>query len=121
MKIDDPMSWVDTKGGMHDVFVETLAIDVSNNRLLLVVEDINANFSGLEGYRTSKCELVFEAVRSIFLDLELHEGLAFSDVKIIESGNGYRFEAVLRYGGGLLADKCPSLTFSFVTLDVFER
>ncbi len=120
MKLFDPISWLLDKGALHDVFVESISLDVSQQTMAIIVEDINANFASATGYRPVRCELLFQSCKAIWLDVEPADGIAFSDAKIVQDGEHYKFEAALRYGAGSEFERRSSIFVSFRELTVVE-
>lgn len=116
----DPISWLQDKGALHDVFVESISLNVSRQTMAIIVEDIHANFAGAVGYRPAKCELIFHYCKAIWLDVEPTDGIAISDAKIVSVGDRYKFEAMLRYGAGSEFERRSSISIFFGKLTVVE-
>lgn len=108
-KITNPVEYLDQLGGMHDALVLNLSIDCVSSSLSIVVDDINANFEGLDDYLgEAKAELAFTGVSGVS----------------IANGNFEKpwiFECVAKDEGGVCSIIChlsPSglLEFKFTTL-----
>ena len=62
-RIDDPRSFLHESGGLHDAEITQLHWDITKRAVSILVDDLNANFSGLPEYQ-GRCSgrLIFESV-----------------------------------------------------------
>lgn len=121
MKLIDPITWLRDEVGLHDVFVESIILDVSRQTMIISVEDVNANFANMSGYCAIGCELRFETCKAVWIDVEPADGITFSDANIAQVGDRFKFEATLRYGAGSEFERRSSIAVSFGELSVVEK
>jgi hypothetical protein len=116
--VRDPQAWAHSLGGLHDLGIASLKIDVDNGRVEFEVDDLNINEEGSPGYEPRPCTLVFERVRKFGADCDLTESLYIAKAEIRDG-----FEAVFLIAGrvGPYEGKYPSIRLQFEDLGIRDR
>jgi hypothetical protein len=123
--IDDPVAYVETLGGLHDVWVDRFSVDASAETLEVVMRDMHANFAGLAeypGYQTPKpASLIFAGVSSLQMDLDVTEGIRISALTVTGKLPTMKLEIHLSAGYGSVSGGRRSVSADFQSLSVLEN
>jgi hypothetical protein len=115
----DPVRFVRDLGGLHDVLIEDIHIAEDNERVVLSINDLNANFVGFEEYKGRRqCDLNFHGVTDVFIDLNLGEGIFISELKLKSNNSSFCAEFDLNAGGGAITKCVKSIVITFHTMTI---
>ncbi|GAB2176525.1 hypothetical protein [Dongia sp. agr-C8] len=116
--VEDPVSWVQKLGGLHDVRIESAEFITDAQSLTLTLNDLNGNFTGLpeyEGFRPAA--LIFREAKSLFFDIDLTDGgVRISNLLIEKTVAGFRLGIQLNIGIGSASEVRPSIISEFTAL-----
>src|SRR5665213_1735878 len=119
LSINDPLTYLAELGHLHDVEINKLSVDIEHQMLDLVVDDINANFTDLpENPGRMAAMLRFGGVTSLFLDLDLAEGLRISSASVTGENANFQLDVEFNIGYGRITKGRPPMTLKFKTLAV---
>lgn len=102
-RIDDPASFFDALGGMHDADIEQIAWDALARTVTLFDDDLNSNFVGLPEYAgLVKAKFKFEDVEHLLLSCEANKEdvQRVYTLEVLSTQDSQAYEAVLRFSPG---------------------
>jgi len=118
--IENPIEFFAALGGLHDVRINSIALDIEEQILALMLDDLYWNFEGTPEYPGERpCVLLFFGVSAVKFHCGIDEGMRISELRIIEEAGPlkpYRLEVDLNIGGVTKAGK--SITASFGALEI---
>ncbi|NIA67396.1 hypothetical protein HBA54_02200 [Pelagibius litoralis] len=110
-RINDPKSYFENLGGLHDARVKGLKWLKECHQLSMYIDDINSNFLGTPEYQGAlPAEIVFEGIEVLDIGLEIKSD-SFSIYDIgIESGKS-GFSVSIKFApGGRMSFVCANVT-----------
>ena len=117
--ITDPVHFIQALGGLHDVWIERVTVDIERRSLELSTNDLNANFVGLpEDPGRRPCALLFLGVSRFFTSIDIKDGLVVSDAEVTHNDDGFEIAIDLREGAANFAGR--SIAFAFDGLAVVD-
>lgn len=118
--VEDPIEFFGALGGLHDVRINGISLDIEEQILALMIDDLYWNFEGTPEYPGERpCALIFFGVSSLKFHGDIEEGLRIGELRVMEEVGPlkpYRLEVDLNIGGVTKAGK--SITASFGSLEI---
>lgn len=88
MRIENPTSYFDELGDLHDGKIITINLNEANNSVSLRLEDLHCNFQGLPEYQgLMPVEIIFEGITEVEKLLDLRSPATIYTLEIFETGN----------------------------------
>jgi hypothetical protein len=98
-KVEDPVEFLSSLGGLHDVRITGINLDRGKSSLTLIVADLHANFAGLPDDRGRlPCALLFSGVGAASVIVDFAEGVVISEANVRADDRHFHFEAALTSG-----------------------
>ena len=97
--IADPQAYFDALGGLHDVNIDRLAIDIEASTLTLQIDDLRANFANPPPVPPQSATIVFAEVIDLRLAFDLREGVRIGSLEIRRFERGFELRLALSSGG----------------------
>ena len=123
-RIDDPVGFIASLGGLHDVRVQSLKFLVETKKLIFSTDDLNANFTELDEYPGRRpCDVVLLGISEFLADMEIVGGLWISAATVTKRTGGlpgYRLEFDLSDGGGATSRGARSIQVVFSAMEIHE-
>ncbi|MDO9413625.1 MAG: hypothetical protein Q7T81_13730 [Pseudolabrys sp.] len=117
--IGDLKQFFSSLGGLHDVRIDSISIDVDRQTLEFATYNINAAFTNPGDPDCRPATLIFEGVNSFFMDVDMeNEGIRITDVAFVAGAAVQRLEIDLNEGGGKMSRGRRSLIINFKSLQV---
>ncbi|MEM7173268.1 MAG: hypothetical protein AAF530_24105 [Pseudomonadota bacterium] len=110
-KIENPKSFFERLGGIHDAQIESIKWDVHCNCLAIKVDDLNSNFLGLPEYEGCRpVNVQFSDVPNCNIDVQsFDKDTSIFDIDIENIGPGFSVHIRLS-PGGYLKFRCESIS-----------
>ena len=84
--IEDPVDFFASLGGLHDVSINGLTIDVEEQVLLIYVDDLYWGLDGSPDYPGERpCVLAFLGVTGVKFDFDMVDGMRIERVQVSEN------------------------------------
>jgi hypothetical protein len=85
-EVEDPVEFFASLGGLHDVRINGITIDVEEQALRVYIDDLYWHFEGSPDYSGERpCALVFLGVSGVKFDFDMIDGLRIDDVQVNEN------------------------------------
>lgn len=122
--IDDPVEFFAALGGLHDVRINGITLDVEEQVLRIFVDDLYWNFEGSPEYPGERpCALAFLGVTGVKFDFDMVDGLRISGIEVNENisvAQPYALGIDLNIGGTSVAGKSLAAMFTAVEIEDVE-
>ena len=116
--IRDPLELLQ-KISLHDVRISHAEYDTKTKSFTLDVRDLYASYEGSPEYPGARpCSLVFEKVKTFFMDITTREGIRITDARIRKGTSDIRLELDLNLGGGQMTEGRSSILTVFETIQI---
>lgn len=118
--IDDPIEFFASLGGLHDVRINGITIDVEEQALRVYVDDLYWCLDGQPEYPGERpCALVFLGVTGVRFDFDLVDGLRIHDIAINENISATQpFALSVDLNIGFTSGTAKSLVAMFTTVEI---
>jgi hypothetical protein len=122
--IDDPVEFFASLGGLHDVQINGITIDVEEQILLIYVDDLYWGLDGSPDYPGERpCVLAFLGVTGVNFDFDMVDGMRIERVQINENisvTQPFALGVDLNIGGTSRAGKSLTAMFTSVEIEDIE-
>jgi hypothetical protein len=102
-EIDDPVGFIGALGHLNGASIDSVALNVVEQILYLIVDDLHANLEGRPDYPGERpCALVFFNVGGLRFDIDASDGLRIAELRITEGTdpqNPFLLDIDLNIGG----------------------
>lgn len=105
LPISELQIWLTERGGLHDVCISSLKIDVGCRSVVLLSEDWNFAFEGIDGYVPMPGSLHFHDVSLITIGVDISDEIIVSNAAVSQISEKLHLLISLRYGA--LSDEVP--------------
>jgi hypothetical protein len=98
--VANPSTFFHALGGLHDAYIESLAIDVDQRILTLTIDDLNKSFEETPEYPgRRRCLLQFAGLEECTLSVALAEGVRIGQLSVTGETRKHRLQVSLSLGG----------------------
>lgn len=97
--IADPPRYFETLGGLHDAFIDRVAIDIEERTLTLAIGDLDAAFADPPVAEPRAGALVFSEVSRLRLSFDTSEGVRIGNLSVDGRPGSYKLNIALSLGG----------------------
>ncbi|MBI2255976.1 MAG: hypothetical protein HYU58_15245 [Proteobacteria bacterium] len=119
--IDDPVGFFASLGGLHDVRINGITIDVEEQILLIYVDDLYWGLDGSPEYPGERpCVLAFLGVTGVKFDFDMVDGVRIHHVQVnenISATQPFALGITLNIGGVSPAGKSLIAMFNAVEIE----
>jgi len=123
-EIEDPIEFFASLGGLRDVQINGITIDVAEQVLRVYVDDLYWHFEGSPDYPGERpCALVFLGVSGVKIDFDMVDGLRISDVQVnenISAAQPFALGITLNIGGTSPGGKSLVAMFNAAEIEDLE-
>jgi hypothetical protein len=119
--IHDPVELIASLGGLHDVRIDDVTLNIEEQILALLVNDLYRNFEGTPEYPGERrCALLFHGITDLVLDVDINEGMRISELQVMRNtGSQKLFKLEVRLNIGFSAADV-NIAASFTTLKILN-
>jgi hypothetical protein len=119
-EIEDPVEFFASLGGLRDVRIDGLTLDIEEQVLRIYVDDLYWHFEGSPDYPGERpCALVFAGVTGVKIDVDMADGLRIAALEVnenISTSQPFALGVGLNIGGASPGGK--SLVAMFATVEI---
>jgi len=123
-EIEDPIEFFASLGGLRDVPINGMTVDVEEQTLRIYVDDLYWHFEGSPDYPGERpCALVFLGVSGVKFDFDMVDGLRIDEVQVNENISPTQLFALgitLNIGGASPKGKSLVAMFNAVEIEDLE-
>jgi hypothetical protein len=123
-EIEDPVEFFASLGGLQDVQVNGMTVDVEEQVLRLYIDDLYWHFEGSPDYPGERpCALTFLGVTGVKFDFDMVDGLRIGELQVnenISATQPFALGIALNIGAAAPAGKSIVAMFTAVEIEDLE-
>jgi hypothetical protein len=118
--LDDPIAFFAGLGGLRDLRLNAITLDIDEQILCLLVDDLYSSLEGTPDYPGERpCAVIFTGVTALRIDGDIDEGMRIGALRVLENdGNGKPFRLEVDLNIGSLSKAGKNITAQFADIDI---